>query len=149
MRGGLITAVLAVFGVIVMVVVFPSFMSGVEDTQTNTQTDTFNVTTAAGVTNSTVTLSQPLWNSDTQNVDTLSSDGGGGDNPVASSYTAPSRGLLVTGLDASKTRNLTATYKTDALEDYQGIGEGLPVLPAIGFFAVLAIAIGAIWRVFH
>ena len=144
-----VTAVIAMIGVVFLVIIFPSFLDGVQDAQTDDITDSYNVTTAAAVTNATVTLSQPLFNDHTGHVTTLSSDGGGGDNPLPSSYTSAGRALLITGLDAAKTRNVTVAYRTDGVDEFTGLSSALPIIPTIGFFAIIVLIIGALISVFR
>lgn len=145
MGKGLI-AVIGVLGIIFLMLLFPSFIGGVVDTQTDNITNTYNVTTNTTSSNATVTLSQPLFNDSTGHVTLLSSDGGGGDNPVASSYGTASRQLSLTGFDTNKTRNVTVTYRTDALTSYQGIGTVMPYLPMIGMFTVIAVILALLYR---
>ena len=145
----IVATVLALIGVAFLFVLFPSLMEGVQDAQTDVITNTFNATTAAGVTNVTVTLSQPLFNDDTRHVTAITSDGGGGDNPLPASYTSTTRKLLVTGLDANKTRNLTVQYRTPALADNPGMGTALPLVPTITLLVVIGVIIAVLWTAFH
>ena len=141
-----LVSVIGIIGIILLMLLFPSFMSGVVETQTNNITNSYNVSTNATTTTAVLTLAQPLFNDDRQNVMQLSSDGGGGDNPLTTSYATVSRQLSISGLDASKTRNVTVGYRTDALQSYQGISTVMPVLPMVGMFAVLVIIIALMYR---
>lgn len=140
-------AVIALFGVIFLILLFPSFITSVEDTQTDGRTEGFLQTTAGGVTNTSVTLSQDLWQGDTLFVTSVTSDVAN-DNPIASIYTVANNALLVIGLEASQTRNLTVDYLTDGLTQFSGMGQALPVFPLIALFAVISISLGAVLNAF-
>jgi len=139
--------VMAVLGIMALILLMPNVLTAVEDTQTAEQSDTFSVTTGGGVTNSDVTLSQDLWENNTQFVEDVTSDAAA-DNPIANTYTAATNVLNVTGLAASTTRNLTAAYLIDQLDEYQGIGSFASIVPFLLLFIVVGLGLAVLWRAF-
>lgn len=145
--GKLIGVVFVIVGIMVCIYMFPTMMDSLHDLRTNDQTDAFSVDTGGGVTNSSVTLSQDLWEGGTEYVDSVTSDLGT-DNPVTNTYTSATNALLIEGLTASASRNLTVIYGIAALDEYSGMEEFTGLAPLIIFVIILGIAGAAIWRSF-
>lgn len=120
-------------GIILMFLLFAGFSSyiidGIKGWRTVTPTESFIVTTAGGVTTSNVTLALELYQSHTSEVIAVSSNIT--ESPVATSYDKVTQNLLISALQAGKTRTISVRYY------------GLPddnVMKAIGpFLAVLII----------
>lgn len=143
--------VAVVFFVIIAVIfgfyLFPSFQESVTDVRTDEQTDAFTVSTGAGVTNGTVTLSQELWLDATSSIESLTSDLGT-DNPVAGTYTVATRNLNVTGLTENTSRNLSIAYEYAALSDFEGMDSIASFSPFLLMIALILLPVFAIWWMF-
>lgn len=128
--GKIIGGILAIF---LLLAAFTSpIIDGIKTWRTDgdTRTDTYQVTTGAGVTGANVTLSYDLYLAALAEVDSFSSNETG-DTPVAATYTEATKVLEVTGLEASKIRTLIVSYYGESSN---------PVMQAIGgFLAVLII----------
>ena len=102
-------------------------MDSLDDFRSDEVSQSYNVTTASGITSANVVLAEPLW--DNSVVNATPSSNYSGDSPVASSYTQASRTVQVTGLSGNYTRTLTMTYTTQDLEDYPGVEEAFIHVP--------------------
>ncbi len=133
-------------GIIAVFLLLGAFASpindGIKSWRTSDTTETFLITTAAGVTSANVTLGHDLYQYATSEVEDFSSNETG-DTPVADSYVSATKILLVTGLDSSKTRSLEVNYyaETDST-----------VMRVIGpFLSILifgGLLFGIIWSIF-
>lgn len=85
---------------------------GIKNWRTRNSTESYTVTTAAGVTSGNVTLSYDLFRDLTAEVIAISSNNTS-DVPVANAYTADTNLLNVTGLEADEVRALTVNYYAD------------------------------------
>lgn len=131
---------------IIILLLYPMILA-IDQFRLKDQIDPFNVTTAAAVTSANVTLSQDLYNDATSGV-SIESDLDT-DAPVASTYTAATNYLLVTGLTADDSRQLTITYDIDRLSDYYGAQAGARVLPILIILGVICIVAGASYQTFR
>ena len=118
---------IAVIAVVIMI--FSMAMDGIGNTLSDTYADT--ATGVVDTTNSgTMALSQPLYDNSVAYIASVTSSSGT-DTPVASTYTASTNLLTVTGLTFTGTRTLTATYTYSATEGYAGLKEVMEVTPLI------------------
>jgi hypothetical protein len=140
---GTMKVVIGIIGITILMVIFPIIMTSTHDLQTDQASQVFADVITAGVTTVTVTLTQPIWNSDAAYVDSIVSDGQG-DTPTA--VTAPaSTKIVVGGLETSATRDLTVDYQVDALTDYTGMGALVGITPLLIWVSILGIVIAGIW----
>jgi hypothetical protein len=85
---------------------------GIKGWRTEEQAQGATVTTGAGATTANVTLTADLFQDDTAEVTDISSNISG-ESPAASTYTAATNVLLVSGLNSSATHALVITYNAD------------------------------------
>lgn len=109
------------------------------------RTDYFTV--ASGATSANVTLTQDLYNDDTQNVSSVSSNVTT-DAAVASTYTSSTNVLLISGLDSSASHYLTVVYSIDRLGEYYGAGAASRVLPVLLILGIISIVGGAVFQAY-
>lgn len=137
------TATLLVAAVII-ILMLPAAILAVDQFRLSDQTDPFVV--PSGSSASEVTLSQDLYGDETRNAAVSSNVTT--DAPIASTYTAATNVLAITGLDDEEEHYLTVTYKIDRLADYFGAGAGSKVLPVLLVLGVLCIVGGAGYHAF-
>lgn len=119
---------------------------GIRDFVSDLSTDTFESTvTAVGVTNATVTLTDPIYD-DNRNFATVTSSNTT-DVPVISAYNSTSQNLTVIGLVEDATRTLTVEYSVfniyggDAVEEFTSL---MPFIWIIICFAFPIVALVAV-----
>ena len=115
---------------------------GIYDYRTDVRTDTFNITTAAGVTAANVTLHRPIFDADTNTLSYFSDNTA--DSPAFSDYDSVTRRLEVSGLAADDTRELDVLYDIDALAASLAINNFLNVLPFIWIIIIVAFPAAAL-----
>lgn len=120
--------------------------ASIYDFRTDLQEDTFSTDTAVGVTTANVTLSDELYDDDTQTIDILSSISD--DVPAYSSYNGTTRLLGISGLSANTTRVLTVTYDVDALAGSDAINNFLDVVPWVWLMCIAVFAPAALVSMF-
>jgi len=134
MRGTLKIGI-GIIGISICLIIFPIVMDSAHSIQTESQADSYNVTTGAGETSADVTLTRDLWAHNVTAVTNFTSTEAT-DVPVASSYVEATRALTVGGLAESKTRTLSVTYDTDRLGGYVGLSSLAGVMPLIIFIGI-------------
>lgn len=134
-----LSIVFIAIGLIIQPVLLDGVSGAYVQRSLNSESDT--VSTAVGVTSANVTLTYDIWNNSTAEVISITSNVSG-DTPVASTYTAATNRLLVTGLSANASHGLTTTYNNAGLIDGNSGFTGLsallliaPMLVQIGFLA--------------
>ena len=138
----------ALIGIIVVFYMFPSLLTSLDDLKEENYTETFtSVSTGAGVTNASVTLSINLMDDSVTKVDTITSDLGT-DNPSPESYVTATDKLYIKGLAESASRNFTITYKIDDLEEYEGMSEFTGLTPLLLIIGALALVLAGVWGIF-
>ncbi len=115
---------------------------GTYDFRTDIQEDTFSSDTVVGQTTENVTLSQILYDNDTQTIDLLSSISD--DVPAYASYNTTTRLLGISGLSANTTRVLTVSYDVSALAGNDAIDNLLDIVPWIWMLCIVAFPMAAI-----
>jgi len=83
------------------------------DFRTDVTEDDFYISTAVGSTNTTVTLSDFIYNDDTTTLTAISNLNT--DSPTLVSYNTTTRATLFNSITENATRTLNITYDTDAL----------------------------------
>lgn len=137
--GKVFIAILAIF--LLLGAFRTSIADGIKGWRTETQIQTASLTTGAGETSGNVTLTGDLFQDDTAEVTTISSNETL-DSAVASSYDTTTNKLLVAGLASDKTRSLTITYSAESENDVMRvIGPFLGFLIFGGFLAAIIIGI--------
>lgn len=147
MKRGLMKTAALLIAAVILLLLLPASILAIDQFRLTDQEDPFNVTTAANVTLSTVTLSQELYGDETRNASVSSNVTD--DAPIASSYNSATQVLTVTGLQESETRRLTVEYKIDRLGDYFAAGTGAKVLPVLLILGILCIIGGACYLAFR
>jgi len=91
------------------------FTQSSEAIKTDQRDDIFSVVTAAAQTTDNIILSKALYDNDVTTITVISDST---DDAISwGSYNATGQQLLISGMDASNTRVLTATYDVNALND--------------------------------
>lgn len=129
MTGKVFAVVIGVVVILILIMALPAIPDAVESFRTDTLTQSYTLATGAS-NNGSVALSNNLWNSDIAYISRVASTLAT-DNSVASTYTAASRSVLVTGLAANTTRTLTIDYRTAGLEENTAADTGITLLPGI------------------
>lgn len=140
---------MTIIGVIVIILLFGTMMSGLSEARTDERTDAFaGVTTGVGVVEADVVLVAELYSDDILQVVSITSDNGS-DAPLPDSYTPATNTLTVRGLAASDTRGLSVVYKYDALTgDSAPAGRFMGFLPFFIVIAVVLILVGVMVAAF-
>jgi hypothetical protein len=138
--GGILVGILALF---LLIGPFQGPISeGIKGWRTTDSTETFAVTTAAGVTSANVTLGHDLYQAALSEVISVSSNIT--ETPAATTYVEASKRLTVSALNANDTRTLTVRYYAETDDTVmRALGPFLSVLIFGG--AAGAVLIG-IWR---
>lgn len=113
------------------------------DALTEDYSEPFSVSTGAGVTNTTETLSFEHWYQDLTDL-TASSDNGN-DTPVVLSYEEDDYDVLVTGLEPSASRILTISYVRTEHQEFVGVSGFYRVMP---FLLVVGLFVMGLWSMF-
>lgn len=135
-----------VFTVILMLL---PISEGVYNFRTNPRTDSFTVTTAAGVTSANVVLIKNIYDDDTGTIVFASDDAD--DSPLFTSYNGTTRQVVFSGMAANTTRGLDITYDVDAWAAVPAMGTVsdviMPWLLFIFIFVLFPVAgvVYAIW----
>jgi hypothetical protein len=135
-------AVGTIIGACLIILLLGAVLSGITSFRSAEYEEPHNVTTAGGVTSANITLTQDLFNDDTAFATISSNDTD--DAAVPSSYTAGTNTLLISGLAASTTRQLTVTYRYGQLGDYWGADLGARAWPLILVLGVFGVVAGAV-----
>lgn len=118
---------------------------GIKGWRTDTTTQSFSVTTAAGQTTANVTLSGDLFQDNITNVSTITSNVTA-ETPIATSYTTATNVLLLSALNAAAMHTITLTYFAETSNTVlQTIGPWLSLL-IIGGLLVGIFVSGGIGR---
>ena len=114
MKDILLTAILVVLALVML----PIVISSTHGAQTDRITDSFpGCVVAAGET--TVTLTQDLWEGSGDWVIAMTATGGGAD-PAFDTYVVATRALTIDGLGADTPQDITVTYDYGVAGDFPG-----------------------------
>lgn len=113
-----------------------------EDFRTDLLTETYNGDTTSGSINATLQLSHPLWKETVS--DMVVRTDVSSDVPYAHNYNSTTREIVVSGLTANQTREITLTYKTAGLSDYEGGEEIATKIPLFIMLMVIMIPVLAL-----
>jgi len=114
-------------------------LDGIKTWRTEDTTDSFVVTTGAGETTENVTLTRDLFQDETSEVIAITSNISG-ETPIASSYTAATKYLLLSALNPSQSHLVTVNYYSDS---------DSTVMAAVGPFLGVLIIGGLIFAIFR
>ena len=134
---------LSIMGAIILLLM--PVASGVYSFRTDVREDTFQVTTAAGVTGANVTLLKALFDDDTG---TISFTSDIAEVPVVSSWNGTTRQLEVGGLTASESRELVVSYDKAAFAATNAISNLMDSVPFIWFLMILAFVPASLVAIF-
>ena len=135
---------LAIVGLVVGLMLVATLLPDVvNEAASDPYSENYNVSTGAGVTNTTETLSYEHYYGDLTELSTTSDNGN--DTPVVMSYDENAYDVFVTGLEASASRILTIGYVREANLQYTGFSAFLRMLP---FICILGLVISALWALF-
>lgn len=139
----------AIIGVIVILILFGTMMTGINTAKTDERTDIFAaVVTGVGETEADVVLVTDIYDDNILNVVQILSDNED-DAPLPDSYLPGSNTLTVRGLNANDTRDLEVTYQYDALTgEAEPTARFLDMLPIFVGIGALMIVVGGIVAVF-
>ncbi len=130
MTGKVFGVVIGVVALLMLYIALPVIPQAVESFRTDVKTQNYNISTAVGSTNTSVALSNSLWNSDVSYVTGISSNTTG-DSPVADNYTVASRSLSISGLAGNTTRLLSVDYRAAGLTSNPAADQASTFLPGI------------------
>ena len=135
---------LAIVGLVVGLMLVATLLPDVvNEAASDPYSENYNVSTGAGVTNTTETLSYEHYYGDLTELSTTSDNGN--DTPVVMSYDENAYDVFVTGLEASASRILTIGYVREANLQYTGFSAFLRMIP---FICILGLVISALWALF-
>ena len=115
----------------------------VNEAATDDYAENFNVSTGAGVTDTTETLSDPSYYDDLTGLSATSDNDN--DTPVVMSYDEDTYDVVVDGLQASASRILTINYVKEAHQEFTGFTAFLRMTPFILFIGLF---VAGLWALF-
>ena len=136
-----------IIGAVIVILLLSGVLSALNAFRSTDIEASYDVTTAANVTTSSITLAHELFGDNTVSAEVTSNITT--DAPIPYSYTASTKALLVTGLEASNTRRITIDYLTDGLWDYPGASltaRMWPVMIGLGIIGLIIAAVVAATR---
>ena len=139
MRGSMISMVMGIIAIAIAFVVFPIVLDATSTVleHTSDYMEADSATTGLGETTADIVLTYDLYEAGVGNVESITSTEAT-DTPTADSYVEATKTLTVGGLTAEKTRTLTTTYESEAMNIYTGLGSITKVAPLIVFIGLLA-----------
>lgn len=107
-------AIFVLLGIFLLLGVFADpILDGVKTWRTEDTTDSFVVTTGAGVTTANVTLTRDLFQDETSEVIAITSNISG-ETPISSSYATDTNYLLLSALNPSASHLVSVNYYSDS-----------------------------------
>ena len=135
---------MAIVGLVVGVLLITTILvDTVNDAATDTYSENYNVSTGAGVTNTTETLSYAHWYEDLTSLSATSDNES--DSPTVMSYDEDTYDVVVDGLAASDTRILTISYVKEAHQEFTGFSAILQMTP---FVLLIGLFVAGLWALF-
>lgn len=135
-------AAVAILAVFILLGAFATpILDGIKGWRSDDVTQSYIVTTGAGVTTQNVTLTRELYNSDVSEVIAVTSNIT--ETPVSTSYDEDTQNLLISALAAADSRTLTVEYYG---EDENVVMKALgPFLPVLIIGGLLIATVAGIW----
>ncbi len=140
-------ALISLFGGTFLIILMASTMGAINDFRSAATTATYDVTTAAGVTSTNLTLSQGVLDTFLPNVTSVSSNLTA-DAPIASTLIS-STVLTVSGLEANDARRLTVIYRAPKLDNYTGADLAAKWWPLFLVISIIGVIVGALIKSFQ
>lgn len=140
MRNVVVTIVALVIGLILAANVLPDVVT---DAASDAYSEPFSVSTGAGETNTTETLSYEHYYGDLTELSATSNNEN--DTPVVLSYDEDTYDTTVGGLEASASRILTINYVREANLQFTGMSTLIRMTP---MFCILGLIFASIWGFF-
>lgn len=138
---------LVIFAITVIAVamfLIPIAINSSFDAATDNQLDAFpGCVVAGGATD--VVLTEDLLDANTIYVIAITATGAGA-VPVANTYTAGTNTLNVTGLGVDTPQDLTVNYSYDAVEDYNGVGPIIWIVPLLVILGLIFVVVLPFWQ---
>ena len=129
-----------IMAVVVVAIMFPIVMDSITDAQTTAQLDTFaGSVVAAGATD--VVLTEDLYEDRVGSVSALTATGAGA-VPIASTYTAATNPLHITGLGADTPQDITVNYVYDSAAGFTGLSAFMRLTPLLMWLALIVAILG-------
>ena len=136
--------ILAIVGLVVGLMLVATLLPDVVDeAASDPYSENYNVSTGAGVTNTTEELSYEHYYADLTGLSATSDNGN--DTPVVMSYDENTYDVVVDGLEASASRVLTVSYVREANQQYTGFSAFLRMIP---FICIIGLVVAALWALF-
>jgi hypothetical protein len=129
-----------ILGVVIFAIMFPIVLDAMDDAQTSSQTDSFPGCVVAALATD-VVLTLDLYEGRTTSVTAMTATGAGA-VPVASTYTAGTNTLHITGLGADTPQDITVTYEYDRTTDFTGLSQFMRLTPLLLWLGVIFALIG-------
>jgi hypothetical protein len=140
-------AIVVFLGIVFIILLMPNVVNSTTQFRTATQTDPFSATsTAVGVTTANLTLTQGLWQGQTQYIKVTSDNAT--DGPRVTAYDPVTNNITVSGLAANVTRNITAVYSIGNLQNYVGADAFAGLSPTMMIIGILLLCIGTVVFIF-
>jgi len=138
------TVVISIVGIVLGLLLIANVLPKVvDDVAAEDYAENFNVSTGAGQTTATETLTYAHYYGDLTNL-SASSDNEN-DSPVVMTYDEDTREVLVDGLHESDSRILTISYVREANQQFKGFSAFVQLVP---FICVIGLIVAGIWSLF-
>jgi len=135
---------LAIVGLVVGLMLVATLLPDVvNEAASDPYSENYNVSTGAGVTNTTETLSYEHYYGDLTELSSTSDNEN--DTPVVMDYNEVTYDVIVTGLEASASRILAISYVREANQQYTGFSAFLRMIP---FICIIGLVVAALWALF-
>lgn len=135
-------AAIQVIAALIIILMLGAVVTALDSFRLDEQVDPFTVT--SGNTSAQLTLSQSLYNADTANVISITSNTTT-DAALPSTYVSATKVLTITGLDSTASHYLYVTYYRDGLEEYFGAQTASRTVPVLLILGVISIVGGAVY----
>lgn len=139
----LMTAVLVVLALLML----PVVVTTTHGAQTDSQYDEFDGCVVAGG-ETTVTLTQSLWQSAEDWVTAMTATGDGAD-PGFDGYVPATKALTIDGLGVDTPQDVTVTYDYGVMGDFTGLEEVSWLVPLLFLVGVVLAAVFSGYRIFR
>jgi len=138
------TVVLSIVGIVLGLLLIANVLPEVvDDVAADDYAENFNVSTGAGVTTTTQTLTYDHYYADL--TDLSASSDNGDDTPVVMGYDEDTKEVSIDGLKASDSRILTISYVREANQQFTGFSAFVRLTP---FLCVIGLIVAGLWGLF-
>ena len=140
MKTVVLSIVVIVLGLLLIANVLPDV---VDDVAADDYAENFNVSTGAGVTTTTQTLTYDHYYADL--TDLSASSDNEDDTPVVMDYDEDTKEVSIDGLNAADSRILTISYVREANQQFTGFSAFVRLTP---FLCVIGLIVAVLWGLF-